>query len=74
LDLDYSDEAALAVYNHETFGKPMPKTDKINGFELARKWMDVTVAMWKEDIADHLLFVDELDDVPDWFLKKVKIK
>lgn len=72
---DLSDEAAMAMYRHETFGDPMPETGKLNGFELGKKWMDVTVAAWKEEIPQMGLLVSELqaDGYPDWFLERVGV-
>ncbi|MDE2103357.1 MAG: hypothetical protein KGL39_39315 [Patescibacteria group bacterium] len=74
-EADFSDEAAFAMYRHETFGYPMPKSEKINGFELGKKWMDVTVAGWKEEIPQLGLLVSELqtDGYPDWFLERVGV-
>ena len=70
---DFSGEAALAMYLHEN-GKPLPETDKPNGFAVGKKWMNVTIQMWKEDIQNNLLFVWELSkDYPEWFLKKIGI-
>lgn len=72
---DLSDEAAMAMYRHETFGDPMPKASQLNGFELGKKWMDVTVAGWKEEIPQLGLLVSELqeDGYPDWFLERVGV-
>lgn len=73
--IDLSNDAEMDMYQYETFGIPLPKRDKPNGFELGKKWMDVTIAMWKEDIRDQQLFVFELldDGYPDWFLKRIGI-
>lgn len=72
---DLSDEAAMAMYRHETFGDPMPRSEKLNGFEIGKKWMDVTVAGWKEEIPQRGLLVSELqaDGYPDWFLERVGV-
>ena len=53
----------------------MPKTGRLNGFELGKKWMDVTVAGWKEEIPALGLLVSELqaDGYPDWFLERVGV-
>lgn len=73
-DADFSDSAALAFYRYETFGISLPKADRLNGFELGKKWMDITIAMWKEDIATLGVSVKELqEDYPDWFLERVGI-
>ena len=72
---DYSEAAMLAMYRHESFGEPMPQADRLNGYELGKKWMDVTVAAWKEDLPQLGLLVSELqaDGYPDWFLRKVGV-
>ena len=67
---DFSDEAAMAMYRHETFGEPM--TGRRNGFEIGKKRMDVTIEMWKEDIGNGQLFVSDLD-YPEWFLRRVGV-
>lgn len=35
--------------------------DARNGYEHGKRWMDITVAAWKEDIAAGLLFRSEID-------------
>jgi hypothetical protein len=72
---DISDAAAMAMYLHETFGEPMPKAERLNGFEIGKKLMDVTVAGWKEDIPQLGLIVSEIqaDGYPDWFLERVGV-
>jgi len=67
---DFSESAAIAMYEREN-GKPLPKTDKVNGFALGKKWMEITLTVWREDIPNGLLFVQELldDGYPEWFLK-----
>jgi hypothetical protein len=73
--VDLSEDAAIAMYRHETFGEPMPEANQINGFELGKKWMDITVAGWREEIPQLGLTVQELqaDGYPDWFLKRVGV-
>lgn len=72
---DFSDEAALAMYKHETHGIPLLRTKKLNGFELGKKWMDVTIVGWKEEIASRGLLVSELidDGYPEWFLERIGV-
>lgn len=72
---DFSEEAALAMYEHETHGRPLAKGEKLNGFELGKRLMDVTVASWKEDIASRGLLVSELieDGYPEWFLERIGV-
>jgi hypothetical protein len=71
---DWSEEAALAMYLHESTGAPMPDA-RSNGYALGKKWMDVTVAGWKEEIPQMGLLVSELqaDGYPDWFLERVGV-
>ena len=47
---------------------------KYNGYFVGKRWVDLTVSMWKEDIEKRLLFKSELYDdptLPNWFLNKV---
>ena len=71
---DFSEAAALAMYLHESTGAPLPDA-RTNGFALGKKWMDVTVAAWKEDIPQCGLLVSELqaEGWPDWFLGRVGV-
>lgn len=75
LEADFSDAAALTMYEHETHGKTIDHTEKLNGFLLGKKWMDVTIAGWKEEILNQCLFVSELtaDGYPEWFLERVGV-
>ena len=76
VDVDLSEDAAVAMYRFETFGEALPKTAKLNGYAQGKKWMDVTVAMWKEDILEGYLLVSELqgdEGYPDWFLERVGV-
>jgi len=56
---DFSDEAARTLFLHESVGAPLIDSTT-NGYALGKKWMDVTVAAWKEDIASLGLSVSEL--------------
>lgn len=69
--LDFSDEALLEMYESESYGTVTCSPD--NGFYHGKKWMDVTVAMWIEDLKIGTLTKRELydDDFPDWWLDKV---
>lgn len=65
---DFSSEAAERMFAHETYGKPI---DTMNGFAIGKKWMDVTLKMWKEDIRAGLLCKYELyGNYPTWWLDK----
>lgn len=71
---DFSEDAALAMYLHESRGAPLPD-QRTNGYAVGKKWMDVTVAGWKEEIPQAGLLVSELqaDGYPDWFLAQVGV-
>ena len=73
-DADFSESAALNMYLHESTGAPLPDPCT-NGYALGKKWMDVTIASWKEDILQFGLLVSELqsDAYPDWFLERVGV-
>lgn len=69
--LDFSDEAAVELYNYESYGGSLsPK----NGFGVGKKWLNVTVKYWRQDIQEGLLFKQELYSdpmLPHWFLDSV---
>jgi len=70
--LDYSEESLLELYISESYGDVDCKPT--NGFYIGKKYLNLTVAMWKEDIRKHLLLKSELYDdpnLPDWWLDKV---
>ena len=71
---DFSDDAARAMFLHESVGVPLADSTT-NGYAIGKKWMDVTVAAWKEDIVSLGLSVSELiqDGYPEWFLKRVGV-
>lgn len=71
--IDTDESAMYEMYNYETFGIPI--TNRNNGYFIGKKWMDITIKMWKEDIDNELLFVFELqnDGYPYWFLKKIGV-
>lgn len=68
---EYGSDAMLELYYSESYGDPVSPT---NGYYLGKKQLNITVSMWKEDIARGLLFTKELYDdpnLPDWWLDKV---
>ena len=71
---DFSESAALAMYLHESTGAAAPDL-KTNGYAIGKKWLDVTVAGWREEIPALGLLVSELqaDGWPDWFLARVGV-
>ena len=69
--LDFSDEALLELYNYESYGGSVKQN---NGFMHGKKWLNLNVTMWKEDIERGLLFKWELYEdpkFPHWWLDKV---
>lgn len=69
--LDFSDESLLELYNNESYGGPIKQT---NGFMHGKKWLNLNVSMWKEDIERGNLFVWELygdPKFPHWWLDRI---
>lgn len=62
--LDYSDEVMLAMFQYESWGKGDIKSN--NGFAIGKKWMDVTISMWKEDLDSGLLTPAEYREYQEW--------
>lgn len=68
--LDFSEDALYEIYAHESEGKKVSHT---NGYYAGKRWLNVTVAMWKEDLW-VTLFPWELGtdpNYPRWFLESV---
>lgn len=70
--LDFSEDMLYELYENESYGgvQCSPK----NGYYHGKKWMDVTLAMWREDIRLGNLWVFELyrdHTFPHWWLDKV---
>lgn len=60
------------MYLSESYGDV--SVDESNGYFVGKKYMDVTLKMWREDLKIGILFKNELyddPDIPDWFLDKV---
>ena len=69
--LDFSDTAKVEMFEHESYGKPVSES---NGFRVGKKYLNVQVAMWKEDIKSGLLLKQELlddDTFPSWWIDKI---
>lgn len=67
--LDFSDEALLELYNYESYGGQT--CHRLNGFMHGKKWLNLNVTMWKEDIEQGYLFLRELYEdpkFPHWWL------
>ena len=75
---DFSEKAKEDMYLFESKGTPLPAGIE-NGYALGKKWMDVTIAMWREDLKSGILFRHELldnsqgDGYPEWFLTKIGV-
>lgn len=69
--LDYSEDMLYELYESESYGG---RCSPRNGYYHGKKWMDVTVAAWREDIKIGNLFKFELYEdplFPDWWLGRV---
>lgn len=75
---DFSDESAVALFEFESFGTGSILQN--NGFAQGKRLVDITVAMWIEDMYSHgldtppMLFASELysdPNLPNWWLDKV---
>ncbi len=69
--MDFTDEALYDLYIYESTGKGF--VCSCNGYANGKKWMDVAVAQWREDLWVTIfpweLYADP--DLPDWWLDKV---
>lgn len=78
--LDLSESAAEEMFACESLGLGDLEIDCFaktpNGYAVGKKWLNVTVAMWRRDIAQGLLLKTELYADPafndvHWWLDKV---
>ncbi len=78
---DFSMNAQENMYSFETFGSPRIKysepdsTGMYNGYAIGKHWMDVTLAMWREDIHNGYLTKFEIindDEIPN-FVKNIVV-
>jgi hypothetical protein len=70
-ELDFSEDMLYEMYNAESSGGTCSHQ---NGYYHGKKWMDVAVKMWREDLSKGNLFLIELYDdpvFPDWWLDKL---
>lgn len=76
---DLSEAAAEAMYLYESKGQGNLGlglfAGEINGYAVAKHWLNVTVSMWKTDLQAGLLYKHELyGEVPEefhWWLDSV---
>lgn len=67
--LDFSDEALLSLYNHESYGAALGPN---NGFAVGKKYLNLQVTMWREDLLRGWISKHELyEEYPDWWLDSV---
>lgn len=64
--LDFSDQAKLSLYNHESYGTELSKR---NGFAQGKKMLNLQVTAWKEMLREGTLAKFELyEQYPHWWL------
>lgn len=64
---DFSDQAMLRLYNHESYGTPLGEHDNItNGYVIGKKWLNWHITNWKQGLLEgSLTRHDLLSDIPD---------
>ncbi len=69
--LDFSEEAELSLYNHESYGTSLSPN---NGFAVGKQYLNLQVTMWREDLRRGWIFKHELyedETYPHWWLDSV---
>lgn len=69
--LSFSEQDLLIMYKHESTGTQINEN---NGYYVGKKYLNLTVTMWKQDIERGLLFKQELYNdslFPNWWLDKI---
>lgn len=69
--LDFSEEMMLELYLQESYGGEISEK---NGYYHGKKWLNVQVTVWKEDIDSGYLMRRELYDdetFPHWWLDRI---
>ncbi len=70
--LNYDEESLVELFVHESHGGTQPRDD--NGYYVGKRWLNVFVAMWKEDIEQGYLYKFELYESghwPEWWLESI---
>lgn len=64
---DFSDDALLRLYNHESYGTVLPVGDATkNGFVIGKKWLNWHITNWKHALVEGSISRhDLLSDIPD---------
>lgn len=57
--LNFDNKSLEECFMWETHGKP---TNKNNGYVVGKSWLDVNLAMWREDLKLGLLELEELEE------------
>ena len=68
---DFSEGMMLELYYAEAFGD---KVSQNNGYYVGKRYMNLTIAMWKQDIEIGYLLKSELyndETFPHWWLDKI---
>jgi hypothetical protein len=62
---DFSNEAANAMFNFESSG--IGKIEYDNGYAIGKKWMDVQISMWIEDLqaTKNMVPIVSIDEIPE---------
>lgn len=64
--LDFSDDALLSLYNHESYGtSPSPR----NGYAVGKQYLNLQVTSWREAVRRGIIAKFELYEDPaysDW--------
>jgi hypothetical protein len=71
--MDFSDQSLLELYNHESYGTDLTDPGR-NGFSVGKRYLNLQVTMWKEDIYKGMLFKSELyedENYPHWWLDSI---
>lgn len=75
---DFSQKALEEAFIYESMGIGDEDyrifSKKINGYVLGKKWLNVTISMWYEDIKEGILFEEEVyadGKYPKWWLDKI---
>lgn len=71
--LDFSDDALLSLYNHESYGTSLSEK---NGYGVGKQYLNLTVTAWKQMIYEGTLAKFELYEDPKykdyhWWLDSV---
>jgi hypothetical protein len=69
--LDFSDDALLSLFNHESYGTTLSFN---NGFAVGKQYLNLQVTSWREAIRRGIIGRLELyedSDYPHWWLDSV---